>query len=297
MRQPVLPPCSECRPGLRLVTRKPVGHADALKALHKPRRTTRRLSSLTGETVRVEWRDPEDGMRSKRADRAENVPFESALPVRGMPAFKGQWSKPGRYWFSGCGAHVQYESRFEMDHLTLLDFDPRVVAVSSQPFRIYFGRSTSPVTHVPDLFVRYTDGSARLIDVKGALAAAKPHNALVFSLTEQVCDLLGVEYRVATEIEPTLIANVRWLAGYRRPQAGTDDVADHLRAAVSPGAPLGQAVAAAAATSGLHPAVVRPALFHLMWHQVVTADLSCLLDESTELSVGDRDAVAKGKAA
>jgi hypothetical protein len=40
-----------------------------------------------------------------------------------------------RLWFSATsGAHVGFESWLERDHLTLLDFDPLVVGMASQPF-------------------------------------------------------------------------------------------------------------------------------------------------------------------
>lgn len=268
------------------MSRRAVTPAETLAARPRPRRPVRGPAA-DARAGSVEWRDPELGVAERSLESARGFPFETALPIRGMPAFKGQWSKPGRYWFSGCDAHVQYESRFEMAHLTLLDFDPRVVAVSGQPFRVRFGMEDAPFTHVPDLFVRYGDGTALVIDVKGALAAGTPANRKVFARTASACDAMGVAYRVATEPDPAVLANVRWLAGYRRPQHHTDRLRGHVLGAARNAGALGGAACLAARTSGAPEVVVRPVLFHLMWHRAITADLTRLFDNDTVLTVGD----------
>lgn len=273
------------------MTRHPVSHADALHALRRPRRPVRTARPPQAVDVpTVEWRDPSCGLLQRPLDRARTCRFETAAPVRGMPAFKGQWSKPGRYWFSGCGAHISYESRFERQHLILLDFDPRVVAVAGQPFRLHFARSTAPYRHVPDLFVRHVDDSALVIDVKGALAAGTPKNREVFARTAAACTELGLAYKVASEPHPTLMTNVAWLAGYRRPQHLADDLRPHLLDAVTreAGLPLGAAVAAAARSSHAHPAVIRPVLFHLMWQHAITTDLTQMIDDGARLDAVPR---------
>lgn len=66
------------------------------------------------------------------------VRFERCRPVRRFPQYKGQRHFPGRYWSATMSGHVGYESWLERDHLMLLDFDPYVVAVASQPFWMFW---------------------------------------------------------------------------------------------------------------------------------------------------------------
>jgi len=65
------------------------------------------------------------------------VRFEDVRPVRSF-----RWSRdadhfPGWWWWSTTGRHVGFESWLER-HLMLLDFDPAVVAVASQPFWLHW---------------------------------------------------------------------------------------------------------------------------------------------------------------
>jgi hypothetical protein len=62
-----------------------------------------------------------------------SVGFAHVLPVRSFGSFRGQRSFQGS-WFVTTGEHVSFESWVERDAVMLLDFDPDVVAVSSQPF-------------------------------------------------------------------------------------------------------------------------------------------------------------------
>jgi hypothetical protein len=60
--------------------------------------------------------------------------FEEALPARPFRFEKGLGSFAGWWYFATTGAHVGFESWLDRDHLMLMDFDPGVEAVSSQPF-------------------------------------------------------------------------------------------------------------------------------------------------------------------
>ncbi len=173
-----------------------------------------------------------------------------------------------------------------MSHLMLLDFDPTVVAVAGQPFRLRFGQKDAPYSHVPDVFARYADGSAVVLDVKGALATSTEKNRKVFGRTAEALAELGMGYRIATEPDPVLMSNVRWLAGYRRPQHLTDEVRLHIADAAETGT-VKAVTTRAARSAGLPEAVIRPVLFHLMWHRLLVADLGRLIDNDTVLTLAD----------
>ncbi len=60
-----------------------------------------------------------------------------------------------------------YESWLERDRLMLLDFDPLVTSMSSQPFRLSWADlGGKRVRHTPDFFVRRADGTALVVDVR-----------------------------------------------------------------------------------------------------------------------------------
>jgi hypothetical protein len=86
-------------------------------------------------------------------------------PVRSFGSFRGQRSFQGLWWFATTGEHVGFESWAEREAVMLLDFDPDVVAVSSQPFCLMWDQPRVR-RHVPDFFARLADGSALVIDVR-----------------------------------------------------------------------------------------------------------------------------------
>jgi hypothetical protein len=96
-----------------------------------------------------------------------DVAFERAAAARGFSSYRGQRSFSGLWYFVSSGEHVGYESWLERDQLMVLDADPDVVAVSSQPFWLHWtGEDERPVWHAPDFFVRLRDGTAVVVDVR-----------------------------------------------------------------------------------------------------------------------------------
>jgi len=89
------------------------------------------------------------------------VRFEAVAPARRFNLRKGQRHLPGRWWSATDGRHLGYESWLERDHVMWLDFDPAVVGIASQPFRLSWTTVEGRVrSHVPDYFARRADGSA-----------------------------------------------------------------------------------------------------------------------------------------
>jgi hypothetical protein len=66
------------------------------------------------------------------------LPFQDYSPARAFPSFKGQRNFTGLLWCATNARLVGYESWLERDHLLALDFDPSVVGIASQPFRLDF---------------------------------------------------------------------------------------------------------------------------------------------------------------
>jgi hypothetical protein len=194
--------------------------------------------------------------------------FEDVVPVRSFRWSRGQGHFPGWWWLATTARHVGYESWLERDHLMLLDFDPAVTAVASQPFWLHWHDGRRSRRHAPDFFARLADGSAVVIDVR-ADDRIGPRDAETFEVTARACEAAGWEFRRVGTVDPVLAANVRWLSRYRHPRcAGPAGTADALRRAFASSAPL----LAGAAEAGDSLAVL-PVLFHLLWLRELTADL------------------------
>jgi hypothetical protein len=222
-------------------------------------------------------------VRSSLVDSAF-VRFEHVKPVRQFPSYKRQRHFPGLWWSSTVGGHVGYESWLERDQLMLLDFDPAVAGISSQPFWLSWstddGRTRS---HAPDYFARLADGTGLVVDCRPA-ERIKPRDAAAFAATGRACELVSWQYRLVGTPDPVRVANVRWLAGYRHPRHDLADTVVALRAVFVETAPL-----LAGAENVGDPIAVLPVLFHLLWRHELVADLNTALHEATSVTtVGAR---------
>jgi hypothetical protein len=223
----------------------------------------------------------EDGIERRMvlAD-AWSAPFERYLPVRRFPSYKGQKHYPGQWWSATMGGHVGFESWLERDHLMLLDFDPAVIGVSSQPFWLFWAIESGKVrSHAPDYFARLGDGSALVVDCRPA-ERIRPKDAAKFDATRVACEQVGWRYRVVGATDAILTANVRWLAGYRHPRHDVAPVAAALREAFATPTPLMTGAEAAG-----DPIAVLPVLFHLLWRHDLRADLSTPLRPGTTVTL------------
>jgi hypothetical protein len=210
---------------------------------------------------------------------AWRVAFEAASPARTFVSYKGQRNYPGRWWSATVSAHVGYESWLERDHLMLLDFDPMVAGIASQPFWLSWSTPEGKVrSHAPDYFARRADGSAVVVDCR-PLERIKPRDAAKFEATRRACGQLGWEYRVVGAPDPIVVSNVRWLAGYRHPRHDVPEVAAGLRGVFAePGGLM------TGARSVGDPIAVLPVLFHLLWRHELAVDVSVPLHELAVVS-------------
>jgi hypothetical protein len=152
------------------------------------------------------------------------------------------------------------------------------VGIAAQPFWLSWPNGSGGRTrHAPDYFARRADGSALVVDCRPV--ERRPLEDLAkFAATERACVRVGWEYRLVAGVEPVLAGNLRWLAGYRHPRHNAPQVAALLRDVFA--RPMGLMEGAAAAGD---PIAVLPVLFHLLWRQVLTADLRRRLGEATRV--------------
>lgn len=195
--------------------------------------------------------------------------FEDARPVRPFHFEKGLSSFAGWWYFATTGTHVGFESWLERDHLMLMDFDPTVRAVSSQPFWLRWYDERGKVRrHVPDFFVRRDDGAGVVVDVRPD-DRIPDRDAEVFAVTGSACEVAGWQYRRVGDPGPVLTANVRWLSRYRHGRCLVPEIADALLEVFAEARGLFDG-----ATAVGERLRVLPVLFHLMWHGLLVANLT-----------------------
>jgi hypothetical protein len=230
---------------------------------------TEALPSGSGPGFEVEYLLGDSGSLRVGLEECAGVPLEDAAAFRGFRFAKGQRSFAGWWWLATTGRHVGYESFTERDHVMLLDFDPDVAGVASQPLCLRWrddgGRSRR---HVPDFFARLRDGRGVVIDVRPDDRIPE-RDAEVFAVTARACGLAGWEFRRVGEADRLLVANVRWLSRYRHPRCADAAVAETLAGVFAEERMLFAGVAAAGDRLR-----VLPVLFHLMWRGDLAADLA-----------------------
>jgi hypothetical protein len=176
------------------------------------------------------------------------------------------------YWAAASRSQVGYESWVERDAVMALDFDPAVIALSSQPFRLAWAHEDRDCRHTPDYFPDYF---ARLEDGTGVVVDVRPDDlvdkdtAEVFALTARVCEAVGWQFRHIGDLDQPYRVNLRWLACYRRDRCHRLPTADRLREAFAQPLPL---LAGAEQVGDRSP--VRPVLYHLLWQHDLAADLT-----------------------
>ena len=211
---------------------------------------------------------------------AVGTAFESVAPVREFPSYRGQRHFPGLYWAASTSSHVGFESWLERDHAIVLDFDRKVVAFASQPFWLRWRDTATGLTrsHAPDFFARLAGGGGLVVDCRPA-GRVDARSAAAFAAMGQACAAVGWQYRLAAELDPVRVANLRWLAGYRHRRCGEPGLAAAVCSAFWSPAPL----LAQAATVG-DPIAVLPVVFHLLWQGLLVVDLSRPLTDHTLVS-------------
>ncbi|ORT46866.1 TnsA-like heteromeric transposase endonuclease subunit [Frankia sp. KB5] len=205
----------------------------------------------------------------------------AARPWRTTRSAKGQTHYPGFYWSATTGMHVIYESRLELARLLLADFDPDVVAIGAQPFGLKASVDGRARRHVPDFLLVHTDGSAVVVNVKPAGRLADPEVAEALDWPRRLFEAHGWGYQVWSGEDPVYLANVRFLAGYRRPGLLAEALLAEVLDAVGPG----DCVTTLTSRMGrTRPApAVKAAVLRLLWQRRLTTDLRCRLDGASPL--------------
>jgi hypothetical protein len=221
--------------------------------------------------VEVSYRDDRGGMVRTTLDRVSAEAVMAGLPVREFRWYRGRRHYSGWYWSATGRRLVAYESRLELARVMLADFDPAVTGIAAQPFRLAGPGGSGTRRHVPDVLLAGADGTVTVVDVKAPGKRGDPEVRSVMEWTRQVARLRGWEFEEWYGAARELLANVSFLAGYRR-EAVVEQrlIPVVLEAADGDGA----SIAEIERLAGDIPAVlIRPVILHLLWSGALVTDL------------------------
>ena len=221
----------------------------------------------------VVWIRYDDGSMHKLAlDRLRLADFAGSVPWRQVRSRHGDAHYCGSYASATTGGSVIYESRLELAGLLLADFDPQIQHIYAQPFRLVACSSGRVRHHVPDFLLVTKAGTARLVNVKPAARLQDPEIAEALAWPGVLAGQHGWEYEVWSGADVTLLDNVRFLAGYRRPGVVPAEQVERAWQWVRDGEQLADAELRLAGVRPRHEA--RPALLALLWAGRLTTDLT-----------------------
>ncbi len=204
-------------------------------------------------------------------------------PVRLAQWHPKQRHLPGWYWSTTEQTHFMYESRLELVRLQLADFSPRVVAIRAQPFRLEScaldGRRRS---HIPDFALLERDGTVRIVNVKSPDRIHDPRVQSTFAWVNTALEQHGFATEIWTGVEPIVIANVQFIAGYRNAALFRSEDIEKATSVLAHVATIGE-LESALATLGV--ARTRAVVMHLLWTGRIGCELEHPIDAKTEVSM------------
>lgn len=227
----------------------------------------------------VSYRPAAGEERSLPLAQVEASALYRAAPWRTFRWYYGQKHYSGTYWSATLGDHVIYESRLELETLLLADFDPAVSRMVAQPFLLQAEVGGQTRRHIPDFLLETADGPV-VVDV--VRTARLDHERIIrlCSWTEQLANAQAWTYRVASETPRALLANVRFLAGYRRARFINEQIVSEIH--LNKTNLVGLSIAEAERRFRMNPRpLVRAAILHLLWRQELSVDVSQLLRPTT----------------
>jgi hypothetical protein len=227
----------------------------------------------------------EDGVvrEKKWAAGAPDPGIARTVPWRTFRWRHGQQHYSGTYWSSVMSAHVIYESRLELTRLLYADFDRATEAVLAQPFLLSARVDGGKRRHVPDFLILRRGRVPLVADVKPRHLLTRPKVAFSLGWAREAVESRGWEFEAWSEPPEAELANVRFLAGYRRPWLFDPELVAEIRGADLDGATLGEAFRA----FPRRPAeLARAGVLHLLWAQHLVTDLATPLSARHRLRTG-----------
>ncbi|ORT57970.1 hypothetical protein BKD26_21415 [Streptomyces sp. CB03238] len=246
-----------------------------------PRRARAARDGAGGALVSL--RTVDDSTVEKPMRQLRSAQVTRAKPWRTFRNRHGQKHHSGYYWCATTGGHVLYESRLELARLMLADFDPQVVEIAAQPFRLRARVAGRARRHVPDYLLVRTDRSVTVVNVKPSSQMSKPEIAEALAWPAKLIEEHGWAHEIWSGEDPVLLANVRFLASQRRDGLVADEVLDEVLGAAAGGATIRELLLRLQAT--WEPELLKQAVLRLLWQQRLTTNLRCRLDSDSRVEV------------
>lgn len=231
----------------------------------------------------VAYRPAAGEERSVPAHEVKARALFDSYPWRTFRSYDKQKHYSGTYWSSTLGDHVIYESRLELANLIIADFVVDVKRIAAQPFMLTAKVNEQTCRHILDYFWG-ADEQPVVVDVVRHERLERDAVQFLCAWTRAIIESRGWTYTVVSEPDPTYLANIRFLAGYRRGWLVNQEVLGELRARREQLG--GRAIAEFEASLTAYPKpLIRPALMHLIWCHELIADLTQPLRPATVLEV------------
>ena len=240
-------------------------------------RTT--LSSSEPDDMTLDIRLESGDVARVGMSSAKPAMLDEAVPWRTFRMYYGQPHYSGTYWCATVNSSVIYESRLELSRLILADFDMKVSHIVAQPFLLRAKVDGVRRRHIPDYFLNTCDGPV-VVAVKPRDQLDKPKNIDTFAWVRCAIECLGWRFEIASEPEPVLMENVRFLAGYRRSRYVNADALNELRSMNLRNGSFGDALRQ---VRHAPPPLARSALLHMLWTHEVSTDLNAVLTDRSIL--------------
>lgn len=203
----------------------------------------------------------------------------SGTPWRTFRWYRGQKHYSGAYWSATTGNLVVYESRLELARVLFADFDPTVCGIMAQPFLLKSLDKGTVRRHIPD-YLLLTDHGPMVVDVKPRHQQSSPMVATAFTWTRRAVESRGWRYEVWGEPPEAELANVRFLAGFRREWLFAHGLLDELLRAGLDGTTITEATRC---QPRWPEPCARAAIHHLLWRHDLHTDLTQPLQATTVL--------------
>lgn len=200
-------------------------------------------------------------------------------PAREGSNYKERLPTSGAYWSSTMRDLVFYESRLERETIMSADFDPDVVEIVSQPFRLRAVVDGKCRLHTPDYALLRFDGSIEVINCKPRAQLLKPRVVELHGWVGRVLGQAGIVHRVASELPAERLANLVSIAHLRNPRWLDGLPLDMVAAVCAEPKPIRDVLSS---LGGQVPAPVALICIRaLLWHRVLETDLDRLLSHDS----------------
>ncbi|WP_218963950.1 TnsA-like heteromeric transposase endonuclease subunit [Streptomyces sp. HG99] len=239
------------------------------------------MGTTEARTVRAVYRRAGDQLVEVGLDQLSVEEVAAGQPVREFRWYRGRKHYSGWYHAASTGRLVAYESRLELARILLADFDPGVVKIAAQPFQLIGPDGDRLRHHVPDLFLVHADGLVTVVDVKAPSRMKDSKVIAQFDWTRQLCSRRGWVYETWSGAEPTVVENVRFLAGYRRRRLLEVSLVPQVLETARCQSTIGGIEAALAAKYPTE--AVLPVVLHLLWSGDLLAELRAPLSRATSI--------------